>query len=159
VRQGVSNTGLTTTAVHLESLLIGVNVELDAGPRARQGSNWSRCAPIEGAILVTVDDVAGIVARAVRSTVAVRLWSGKVGANLLGRGPEIIDRVLQVGKDGAVGDEDTVGSNALARVGHVEGVVEGKRRSWVCETVQIPVGLPALAKSSIHHTHSYVHEK
>jgi hypothetical protein len=115
--------------------LIGVDVELDAGPRARQGSNWSRRAPIEGAVLVTVDDVAGIVARAVRSTVAVRLGRGKVGANLLGRGPEIIDRVLQVGKDGAIRDEDTVGSNALARVGQVEGVVEGKRRSRVCETV------------------------
>lgn len=126
--------------------MIGVDVELDAGPRARQGGNRSRHAPIEGAILVTVDNVAGVVACAIGSAVAIQLRCGEVGTNLLRRGPEVVDRVLQVGKDGAVRDKDTVCSNALARIRQGEGVVQSERRLRIRETIKIPVGLSMLAE-------------
>jgi len=97
--------------------------------------------PVVGAVLGAVDEVAGVVAGAVGTAVAEEVGGGEVGADLLGGGPEVIDIVLLVGQNGAVGDEDAVGGDTLAGVGHVEGVVEGERGLGVLEAVEVPVGV------------------
>lgn len=74
---------LADAAVHLEGLLVREDVEFDARPFAGQGSNWARCSPVIRAVLVTVDNVAVIVASAVCATVAEELRSCEVGTNLL----------------------------------------------------------------------------
>lgn len=131
---------LAAARVDLEGFLLGVDVNLDAGPVAGEGCDGSR-VPVVRAVLGAVDEVAGVIAGAVGAAVAEEVGGGEVGADLLGRGPEVVDVVLLVGQDGAVGDQNAVGSDALARVGHVQGVVESERRLRVLETVQIPVGV------------------
>jgi hypothetical protein len=120
--------------------LLGEDVDLDAGPLAGESGDGGG-APVVGPVLGAVDDVAGVVAGAVGAAVADEVGRGEVGADLLGGGPEVVDVVLLVGQDGAVGDQDAVGGDALARVGHVQGVVEGERGVGVLETVEVPVGV------------------
>jgi hypothetical protein len=135
----VAHTILTGAAVHLESLLVRVDVELDAGPCTRKRSNGSSLAPVVRSL--TVNDVAVVVACAVCAAVAKEFGWGVVGTDLLRRWPEVVHRVLLVWKNGTVRDENAVNTNALAREGNVEGMVEGKRRLRVGETIQVPVGL------------------
>lgn len=138
---------LTGAAVHLERLLVGVNVKLDTRPRTRKRCNRSGLAPVEGAVLVAVDDVAVVVPGAVEAAVAVKLGRSVVGTNLLGRRPEVVDRVLLVRKDGTVWDEDVVNTNSLTRVRQVESVVQRKGCVRVREAVQVPVSLYTLVFS------------
>ena len=56
---------LAPAAVHLEGLLVRVNVDLDARPGAAQSRHGPLFAPVEGAVLVPVREVAGVVAGAV----------------------------------------------------------------------------------------------
>ena len=134
-------TVLTAAAVHLEGFLVGVDIELDTRPRAGKGSNRAGLAPVEGTVLVTVDRVTGVVTSAVVTAVAEELRRCQVSANLLGSRPEVIDGVLLVGQDGAIGNEDVVNTDTLARVGHVQSVVKSKRGVRVGEAVQVPVGV------------------
>lgn len=131
---------LATAGVDLESFLLGVDVDLDAGPLGREGGDGSG-APVVGAVLGAVNDVAGVVAGAVGAAVAEEVGRGEVCADLLGRGPEVVDAVLLVGQNGAVGDQDSVCGNALAGVGHVQGVIEGQWGLGVLEAVKVPVGV------------------
>jgi len=131
---------LATAGVDLECLLLREDVDLDARPRASERGDRSS-VPVVRAVLGTVGDVAGIVASAVGAAVAESLGRGEVGADLLGRGPEVVDAVLLVGQDGAVRDENAVGADALAAVGQVQGVVQGERGVGVLETVEVPVGV------------------
>jgi hypothetical protein len=134
-------TGLTGAGVHLECLLIRVDVELDAGPLARQSRNGSSVVPVIGAVLGAVYYPAGVITSAVESAVAERLWCGEIGTDLLRRRPEVVDRVLLVGQDSAIGDEDVVDANTLAGVWQMEGVVHGRGSIGIGEAVQVPVGL------------------
>jgi len=81
----LQHTILAGTAVHLESLLIRVDIQLDARPLARQGSDGSRVDPVEDFTLVTIDNVAVVVTSAVGTAVAKQLGRTGVGTNLLGR--------------------------------------------------------------------------
>lgn len=94
---------LAAARVNLESLLLGEDVDLDAGPVAGEGGDGGG-APVVGSVLGAVDDVAGVVAGAVGAAVAEEVGGGEVGADLLGGGPEVVDVVELVGQDGAVGD-------------------------------------------------------
>jgi hypothetical protein len=134
-------TGLTGAGVHLKRLLIGKDVEFDAGPLARQSCNGSSVVPIVGTVLGAVHNPAGVIASAVESAVAERLWCSEVGTDLLWRRPEVVDRVLLVGQDSAIGDEDVVDANTLAGVWQMEGVVHGRGSIGIGEAVQVPVGL------------------
>jgi uncharacterized membrane protein len=82
---GVKHTILTWAAVHLEGLLIRVDIELDTRPSARQCSNRSRVAPVEDFARIALDNVAGVVSSAVETAVAEQLRCGLIGADLLGR--------------------------------------------------------------------------
>lgn len=132
---------LANAAVHLESLLIGVDINLDTRPRAEKRGNRTRFAPVEGTILVTVDGVAVVVAGAVVAAVTEEFGRSQVGANLLGSGPEVVDGVLLIWEDGAVRNEDVVNTDALTRVGHIQGVVQSQGSVGVLEAIQIPVGV------------------
>ena len=115
--------------------------------------------PVVRAVLSAVDKVAVVVASAIEAAVAGKLRCSEVGTNLLGGGPEVVDRVLLVGKDSAIRDEDVVDTNTLARVRQVEGVVQSSRRIRVSETIQVPVGLSKLAIEKNNKSVNYVHEK
>ena len=132
---------MTAAGVHLECLLIRIDINLDAGPLARKRCDGARVVPVVRAVLSAVDKVAVVVASAVEATVAGKLRCSEVGANLLRGGPEVVDRVLLVGKDSAIRDEDVIDTDTLARVRQVEGVVQCSRRIRVGETIQVPVGL------------------
>lgn len=137
----VSHTILTGAAVHLVRGLVRVDVELDAGPLAPQRSDRSRVAPVESLGFVAVDKVAVVVTSAVGTAVTEKLGRSLVGTNLLGSRPEVVDRVLLVGKDSTGRDKDGVYVHALTRVGDVESVVEDSLILRVTESVQVPVGL------------------
>ncbi len=51
---------LTAARVDLESFLVGVDFELDSRPGAAKTGDRSFFAPVEGAVLVAVGEVAGI---------------------------------------------------------------------------------------------------
>lgn len=51
---------LPVARVHLEGVLVGEDVELDARPWRRQGGDWAFLAPVVGADGTAVVDVAGI---------------------------------------------------------------------------------------------------
>jgi hypothetical protein len=132
---------LAGTAVHLVCGLVGVDVELDAGPLAPQRSDRSRVAPVKSLGFVAVDEVAVVVTSAVGTAVAEKLGRSLVGTNLLGSRPEVVDRVLLVRKDCTGGDEDCVYIHTLAGVRDVEGVVEDGLIFRVAESIQVPVSL------------------
>lgn len=135
------HTVLANAAVNLESLLVRVDIELDAGEVAPKRGNWTTSAPIIGTILVAIDKPAVVVACAVEPAVALELRCSEVGAELLGRGPEIIDGILLVWQDGAVRNENVVDTNALARVWQMERMVVNCRCVGVGKGIEIPVGL------------------
>jgi hypothetical protein len=81
----LSLTILARTAVHLESLLVRVDVELDAGPRTGKRCDGSSLMPVVRAILSTVDQVAVVVTCAIKTAVAKELGRSVVGTNLFGR--------------------------------------------------------------------------
>jgi hypothetical protein len=141
IRAMCTLTVLTDAAVHLEGLLIRKDVKLDARPFAGQGSNWARCSPVVGTVLVAVDNVAVVVASAVCSTVAEKLRSCEIGTDLLRSRPEIVHRVLLIGKNSSIGDENAIYADALAGVRKVECVVESSGSVWVRKAIQVPVGL------------------
>lgn len=60
-----------------------------------------------------VDEPGVVVADAAETAVVLDLGGRVVCAELLGGRPEIVDRVLLVGEDGAVWDEDVVDTDAL----------------------------------------------
>ena len=142
------HTVLTVAAVELEGLLVAVDVELDARPGAGDGGNGS-IAPVVGAELLAVDDVAGVVAGAVGAAVTLDLWVAEALAHGFGRAPEIVDRALLVVDDRAGWDQNTIGTDALAGVWQVDGVVESERGVWVLEAIKIPVSLFAIRRSSM----------
>ena len=139
-KQG-QHTVLSRAAVHLERILVGEHIDLDPREVARDGRNWTLGAPIVRPVLGAVDQPSVIVADAAETAVVLDLGGRVVCAELLGARPEVIDGVLLVGKDGAVGDEDVVYADALARVGEVEGVVVGGGGVRVGEGVEVPVDL------------------
>jgi hypothetical protein len=97
VERATLHTILAGTAVHLESLLVREDVELDTRPRTRESCDRSSLAPVERTVLCAVDNVAVIVTSAVETTVAKEFRRGVVSTNLLGRGPEVVHGVLLVG--------------------------------------------------------------
>jgi hypothetical protein len=137
----VLHTILAGTAVHLVCGLVGVDVELDAGPFAPQRSDGSRVAPVQSLGFVAVDEVAVVITSAVGTAVAEKLGCSLVGTNLLGSRPEVVDRVLLVRKDSTSGNKDSVHVHTLARVRDVESVVEDGLILRVAESIQVPVSL------------------
>jgi hypothetical protein len=132
---------LPTAAIDLERVLVREHVDLDTGPVTAKSSHGTLLAPVVRPLLVAVGEVAGIVAGAVEAAVPEQIWVREVGADLLGRGPEIVERVLLVGEDVAGGDQDVVCAYALAGVRHPEGVIEGEGGLVVGEAVEVPVCL------------------
>lgn len=90
--------------VKLESLLFREDVKLDARVRACQGGDRTLLSPVVGTELISVDNVASVVTSAVCTAVASKLRRTEIGANLLWRRPEVVDRVLLVWRDSAVWD-------------------------------------------------------
>ena len=88
---------LPAAAIHLECLLVTIDIELDTGPRTPQSRNGALLAPIKGSFRFAVDKVGGVVAGAVEAAVAEKIRVGEVGADLLGRGPEVVEGVFLVG--------------------------------------------------------------
>lgn len=83
------------------------------------------------------------IASAVETAVVYELGVVQGGTNLLGLAPEIVSRALLVGEDVTGGDENVVDCNALATVGHVQGVVENSISLVVGPSVQVPVAMRA----------------
>lgn len=121
--------------------MIGEDVDLDTRERTRDGSDRSRLAPIVGSILISVNQPAGIVTNASTATTADKVRRSQVGADLLGRGPEIEYATLLVGQDGTIGDENAIDSDTLTGIRQVYGVVVDSRVVRILETVKIPVYL------------------
>lgn len=86
-----AHTVLARAAVHLERILVGEDVDLDAAPLAGKRSNGSAGAPVVGAVLGAVDEVCVVVAGAVEAAVTQDLGRREVGAELLRAGPEVVD--------------------------------------------------------------------
>jgi len=95
--------------------------------------------PVVRAVLLAVDEIARVVAGAVGAAVAEQVGVGKVGANLLGAAPKVVEPVLFVGQNGAVGDEDAVGPDALAGKGQAQRVVERGAGRGIGKRVEVPV--------------------
>ena len=108
---------------------------MDSRPSTSKPRDGPFLAPVVGPVGFAVGQIAGVVAGAVEAAVAVQRWVREVGADLLGRGPEVVERVLLIGEDVAGGDQDVVCADALAAVGEPEGVVERQGRLGVGETV------------------------
>lgn len=70
--------------------------------------------------MVPVGQVAGVVTCAVVAAVSEQRGVGEVRADLLGRGPEVVERVLLVREDVARWNEDVVCVDTLAAVGEPE---------------------------------------
>jgi hypothetical protein len=121
--------------------LIAVDVELDTGPTARQRSNGSRVAPVKQCARIALDNVAGVVTSAVETAVAKQLRCGLVSTDLLRGRPEVVDRVLLVGKKVTIRDENVVDAHSQTRVGDVERVVESGLIVGVAKAIQVPVSL------------------
>ena len=121
--------------------MVAEDINLDTGKGTGYLGDRALLSPVVGAVLSSVDKVAGVVASAVSSAVAVGFRGGKVGTELLGSRPKVVDAALLVGKDSAVGDQNTICANALARVWEVQAVVECERCVWILEAVQVPVCL------------------
>lgn len=119
--------------------MVRKDIDLDAAPRAAQARHRARLPPIVG--LLAVRQETGVVAGAVRAAVAQQRRVREVGAELLGRGPEIVHGLRRVGEDVAGWDEDRVGADALAAVGEPEGVIESEGRLVIGEAVEVPVCL------------------
>jgi hypothetical protein len=118
----------------LKSLLVGVDINLNAGPRTGERSYWG-IPPVVRTVLIAIDEEAGIVATAVGATVTLDFVVVEACANLFGRAPEVIDGTLLVGENRAVWNEDAVSSNTLAGIWHVKGVVQGERCVVVLKAV------------------------
>ena len=110
----LKHTVLARAAVHLERILVGEDVDLDAGEVAAERGDGALGAPVVGPVLGAVDQPGVVVAGAVEAAVAHDFGRGEVRAELLGGGPEVVDRVPVVGQDGAVRDEDVIDADALA---------------------------------------------
>jgi hypothetical protein len=116
-----------------------MHINLNTTPCAAQASNGGSHAPVIR--LLAVGQVAGVVTGAALAAVALEVWVGEVGADLLGGGPEVIQRVGLVGQDVACGNQDRVGVHALTAIREPEGVVQGEGGVRVCPAVEVPVGL------------------
>lgn len=116
-REDEGHAVLARAAVHLESVLVGEDVDLDTGEVARERGHGTLGAPVVRAELGSVDQPGVVVTVAAEAAVVLDLGRGVVGAKLLGCGPEVVDRVPLVGQDGTIWDEDVVDADALARVG------------------------------------------
>lgn len=81
------------------------------------------------------------VSSAVVTAVAVCLWCAEVGADLLGRTPEIVDGAGLIGEDVTCRNKNGVCVNALAGVWQPERVVQCEVCLVVGKAVQIPVCL------------------
>lgn len=130
---------LSTAGINLECLLIRIHVYLDAAPCAPQSSHGAALAPIVR--LFAVRQVASIIASTPLAAITEQIWVGKVGTDLLGRGPEVVDGPGKVSRDVTRGDEDSVGGHALATIGQPERVVQGQGGVWVGPPVEVPVCL------------------
>jgi hypothetical protein len=64
--------------------LVGEDVDLDSGPGAAEARDGALFAPVEGAVLVAVREVAGVVAGAVEAAVSQEIGIGEVCADLFG---------------------------------------------------------------------------
>lgn len=67
-------------AVDLEGILVGEDVDLDAGEVARERGDGAAGAPVVGAVLGAVDQPGVVVADAAEAAVALDLGGGEVGA-------------------------------------------------------------------------------
>ena len=136
--------------VELEGILVGINIELDAGPgAAKTGDGWcAGVAPIIWSHSLAVGDVASVVSSAALTAVAVEGVTGRreVGTDLLGRRPEVVARAGLVGQDVTSGDQDAVRADTGASIGHPQGVVLDRVGLGVGEAIQIPVGLQTVSK-------------
>lgn len=135
------HTILASASVNLESILIGIDIELDACEIAGYTSDGSHCMPVVGPLLRPINDIAVVVTCAICSAVSEQLRRRVVRADLLGRGPEIVDRVFLIREDDAIRDEDSVDTDALAGIWQGQSVVQCGRGIGVSEAIQIPVSL------------------
>jgi len=92
-------------------------------------------------MLTAIHNVTGVVANAVGSTVAVQLWRCQISADLFGCGPEVVDRILRIGQNGAIRYENAIDADTLARVGQVERVIESCGVFRIGKPIEIPVCL------------------
>ena len=134
---------LAVAGIDLEGLLLGEYINLDATVRTRQCRNRSLFSPIIRTKLISIDDIARIVARTVCSAIVNKLGSSEVGTDLLGGRPIVIDRVLLIWENNAVRNQDAVCRDALTGIGEVECVIEGCGCFGVTKAVQIPVRMRA----------------
>lgn len=136
-----SHTILTAAGVHLESILIAVDVKLDAGEVAGHTSDGTHVMPVIGSFLRTINDIAVIVTCAVSSAISDQLRCSVVCSDLLGGGPKVVDRVFLIWQNDAVWDEDSVDTNTLTGIRQGQGVVQCSGGLGVGEGIQIPVNL------------------
>lgn len=147
-RQG-RDTILARAAVHLERILVGENVDLDTSEVASERSNRALSAPVVWAVLSAVDEPGIIVTNTAEAAIVLDLGRRVVRTKLLRRRPKVVDRVFLVGENGAIGNEDVVYTDTLARVWKVESVIIGSGSLGVGEGVQVPVSLLNQLLSSI----------
>ncbi|CAL3973501.1 unnamed protein product [Diplocarpon coronariae] len=114
---------LARAAVHLQRVLVRVHVQPDAAPGRGERGYWGLGPAVGEGRGGPGGQEAGVVASTVGAAVAEEGRVGKVGANLFGRRPEVVEAVLGVGEDVAGGDEDRIGGYALAAKGEVAGGV------------------------------------
>lgn len=100
-----------------------------------QCCDGSLLSPVVRSVLLSVDKIAGIVARAISAAVAQQRRIREVRADLFRAGPEVVQAVFLIGQYSSVGDKDAVSTDTLARVWQVQGVVESKRCLRVLETI------------------------
>lgn len=97
--------------------------------------------PVVGPILCAVDKVCVVIAGAVETAIAYNVWVGQVCSKLLGLTPPIIDGVLLVRKDVAIGNQDVVDANALTGIRQMKSVVLDICGVRILESVQVPIHL------------------
>lgn len=71
--------------------MVREDVDFNASEVARQAGHRAFCAPVVRSVLCAVDNVAVVVSCAVSPAVTQEFWSSEIGADLLRRGPEVVD--------------------------------------------------------------------
>lgn len=108
---------------------------MNSGEGACECSHGAFLTPVIWAVLSAVHKKRSVVSLAVRTTVSFDLWLVQVRSQGLWRRPEVIDRARLVGYDGAIGDQDTVNTNALSREWQEQRVVADVIRIGILECV------------------------
>ena len=122
------------TCVELQTLLVGIDVQLDAGDVGVHGEDADVCSFWRG-VPRAIEDECVVVAGAIESTVIDCVED--VSSDLFWRG-EIEGRAIN-DADGTVGYLNVINLYVTRRVGHVECVVQDGQVRRVGESAQVPV--------------------